>query len=322
MPSNKKYIQTYNEIQIRYEAEEISEKIQYDIEIDQWNMNKEIQQILKNKEIKQIIEKRKRKEIPTIEEGFAHTLYIPNNIIKQIYQNYQKYKFKSLYIINMNLSSLESQNDIQNNQVEMTIQTQQQLQQSSQQEIEELYDDEVLDQYSSNLILIKKMMKNLAIGTGNNTQIMNHNELIKYYRYDMTNVGYIDYLIQQIILLKIDKSKEQIIYQDNEKDFTVTQTWDENITDTNCIKHQFNQQHADTRKSIKKQIIITCLPCQVSNNISNAKIPRNKFRFENINNVIQSVIPKGAIWTTGMEKRVSQEIQGNLLPVNILIQFN
>ncbi|KAL4467979.1 hypothetical protein ABPG72_021760 [Tetrahymena utriculariae] len=91
------------------EQEDISRKNQYDLQINQWNMNQEIKKILKNKNIQEIIAKRKRKEVPTIEEGFAHTLYIPNHTLKNLYNNYQKYQLQSLYITNMNLSSLESQ---------------------------------------------------------------------------------------------------------------------------------------------------------------------------------------------------------------------
>ncbi|KAL4465343.1 hypothetical protein ABPG72_017097 [Tetrahymena utriculariae] len=91
------------------EQEDIAQKNQYDRQINDWNMNQEIKKILKNRNIREIIAKKKRRENPTIEEGFAHTLHIPNNIIKELYQNYQKYQIQTLYITNMNLSSLESQ---------------------------------------------------------------------------------------------------------------------------------------------------------------------------------------------------------------------
>ncbi|KAL4467975.1 hypothetical protein ABPG72_021756 [Tetrahymena utriculariae] len=80
----------------------------YDMQIDQWKMNEEIKQILKNQQVQVIIEKRKNKKVPTIEEGFAHTLFIPNQTLRELLQNYQKYQIKTIYTLNSNLSSLES----------------------------------------------------------------------------------------------------------------------------------------------------------------------------------------------------------------------
>ncbi|KAL4490740.1 hypothetical protein ABPG72_021794 [Tetrahymena utriculariae] len=72
-----KQINNYKEQQTAsgMNQEDISKKNQYDLQIDQWNMNQEIKKILKNKNIKEIILKRKRKELPQLKKDL-HTHYI------------------------------------------------------------------------------------------------------------------------------------------------------------------------------------------------------------------------------------------------------